>query len=431
MTKFILRCLTTLAVVGTSAAFARDPVVVLTSYPEEVFAKFEAAFERAHPDIDVTFVWRMPHDAMGYLRDAGRGKVDVYWSPAYRNFVQLAADGALQPLPADLDGLPDRIGPFRLTSTDGRFTATELAGFGIAVHPGTLAAAGIAPPREWSDLADARFAGRVLMPIASRVGFAPTLYDGILQSHGWQRGWSLVQRIAANARLADAGGSFLEDELLAGRGAVALTIDFFARAAIANGAPLDFRYPSTGGISAAQVGVVRDAPNPATAERFTRFLLSDPGQALLVDRDIRKLPVRPSAYRDSGGWNPFAAADDAPLRYDVDLGVRRSALVSAMFDVLVTERHANLRSMWEAVRAAESRLGPTASSADRARLDEAIRLLEALPVSADEARDPALTALFDRRRRDPSAAPRIAELEAGWRDALARNAAAAARLLAP
>lgn len=412
------RILKQLALVATCflplPAPAAEQITVLTSYPEEVFAKFEAAFEAANPDLDVTIVWRMPHDALPYLRGPGRAHVDVYWAAAYRNFTILAREGALSPLTPDRSALPVSVGSFRLAGPHDSFAGVEMAGFGLAFHPGQLGSLGLPAPNEWSDVADSRYEGHVLLPVPSRVGFAPTLVDGILQGHGWQRGWDLLQRIAANARLVTSGATFLTDELAAHRGAVALGIDFFTRSAIANGMPLAFRYPSTGGLSFAQVAILRDAPKPAPAARFAAFLLSSQGQTLLLDRDIRKMPVRPDIYTaDDDTWNPFA--NDAPiLRYDPDLGAQRAGLVSALFDVLITDRHERSKSAWSALRNAERRLGSDAPATERARLARVERMLSALPVTAAEARDPQFAAQFDRRTA-PDAAARVAEITAGWR----------------
>jgi hypothetical protein len=63
-------------------------------------------------------------------------------------------------------------------------------------------------------------------------------------------------------------------------------------------------------------------------------------------------------------------------------------------------------------------------------LDRARGLLEALPVSAVEAQQEALPALFDRRRRDPAADAEARRLEASWREFFARNSAEAERLMA-
>src|SRR5262245_18797718 len=61
-------------------------LVVLTSYPDEVVSRFEAAFEAAHPDYRLQIVWRMPHDALPYLSQPKQSGVDVYWSPSPRTF---------------------------------------------------------------------------------------------------------------------------------------------------------------------------------------------------------------------------------------------------------------------------------------------------------------------------------------------------------
>ena len=410
-----------------ASAASADKLVVLTSYPEEVFAKFEAAFEREHPDIDLDVVWRMPHDAAPFLRDAGRGSVDVYWAASYRTFKTLAAEGRFQPLTVDRSQVPGHVGPFRLSDPDGRFEAVEMAGFGLLSAPRVLAARGLPIPTEWSDVADPRYEGLVVLPIPSRVGFAPNMIDTILQAHGWHAGWSLVSRIAANAKLMEAGSTFLTDEIGAGRAGVALTIDFFARSAIANGAPFAFRYPSTGGYSFAHVALLAEAPHAEAGRRFAAFLTSPAGQALLADRDIRKLSIRPDSYGADAEFNPFADAAAEPLRYEPDRGIRRYALINALFDQLVTQRHAALKSAWHAVRLAEQAAATTGDAEALAAAAAARRTLEQLPVAAADADNAELLAIFDTRRHDATADARAKALEAEWSGFFVRNIAEATR----
>jgi len=72
---------------------AKQTLTVLMAYHEEVVAQFETAFERVHPDIDVKIIWRMPHDALPYLRQPEQGGVDVYWSASLHNYLQLKQEG--------------------------------------------------------------------------------------------------------------------------------------------------------------------------------------------------------------------------------------------------------------------------------------------------------------------------------------------------
>lgn len=410
----------------TCVAPATERVVVLTSYPQEVFAAFEAAFERANPDVDVEVQWRMPGDALSYLRAAGRGKVDVYWAASYRNFKALERDHLLRPSSSS-SSAPATVGPLPLRDPDGFFEAVELAGYGLVANGAYLAARGLPVPHEWSDIADDRYAGHVMLPIPSKVGFAPGMIDAILQGQGWDAGWRLLSRIAANAALLGAGSGTIVDEVRAGRRGVGLTIDFQASQAIANGAPLVFRYPTIGGYSVAHAGLLAEAPNPSGGERFARFLVSAEGQALLAGPDLRKLPIRPDAYVGAGfGVDPFADPSAPALRYDPDLGLGRTALVSALFDQFVTRRHAALVGAWERLRIARVAAAgdPVASIA----VDAAEATLTAMPLTAALAGDPALAGIFERRRRDSSAEIQARALEESWSAFFDDNLAAATRV---
>ena len=300
---------------GTGAAWAKTDVRVTVAYysPETgpIFEGMAKDFEAANPDVDIQFVWRMPHDALPSLRSDRNARIDVYWSPAYRNFIALSDEGLLAVLDVDRTQLPGRAGPLQFSDPQGRYEGVEMASFGIVSAPATLAVHGLPIPREWSDLADERFDGLVLFPIPSKVGFASTLVDGVLQSLGWRDGWSLLSRIAAFNRLIDGSGAFISDELRGGEAAVGLTIDFFARSAIANGAPFVLTRPTANGYSFAHVGVLTHAAHPAAAHRFVAFLLSPEGQQLLGDADVAKLSVRPSSYQDASafGLSPFDAPD--------------------------------------------------------------------------------------------------------------------------
>lgn len=412
-----------LAAAGASApleAAARRDVVVLTAYPDAVVSRFEAAFEKAWPRYRLRIVWRMPHDALPYLRQPGQGGVDVYWSASPRTFTQLKAEQALRKLPLSLTGLPGRVGGSVIDDPDGYFAASEVAGYGFAVNPAYLARHGLAVPADWSDLAQPAYAGHVLVPDPVEVGFAPVLVDIPLQAYGWDNGWALWSAIAANARFVGRGGSFVSDELGAGRQGVGLSIDFFVASAIANGAPLQFVYPRQGGVNPAHVAVTAASPNPEGAKAFVSFVLSEAGQRLLTHPDIRKLPVRPSVYAGlpADHHNPFAVAAQGGYRYDNGRGRGRVVPVAAAFGQALVQPRAVLAPLWQKLRAA-----------DAAIWAKVWPLLSAPPCKESEVDDPAVQQAFFTRRDDPAAEARAAELEAGWAAAARTRHAQAAQLL--
>lgn len=399
---------------------APRPVTVLTSYPDNVISRFEAAFEAAYPEYRVNVLWRMPHDALPTLRQPDQGGVDVYWSASPRNFNTLQAEGAWQPLGIPLDGLPQHIGRAPLGDGQGYFTATELAGYGFALNPVLLAARGIAPPADWRDLADPRLDGLIALPIPARVGFAPVMVDIVLQAYGWEAGWALWSEIAALARLVDRGATFVGDEVAQGRCAVGLSIDFFVASAIANGAPVEFRYPAHGGINPGQIAIPRSAPNPEGARAFARFILSRPAQALLCHPDIRKLPARPEAYAlaPANYHNPFAAAARGAYDYDGERGRGRLALIAHLFEACLIQPREEVAALWRRLHALEARGG---------RREDLRRQLGAVPCSEAEGDRAELRALFKDRVEgdDFQSLPPVQ----AWREQAARQRqAVAARL---
>lgn len=397
-----------LATAGAAAplwAATRRDVVVLTAYPDAVVSRFEAAFEKAWPQYRLRVVWRMPHDALPYLRQPGQGGVDVYWSASPRTYAQLKAEQALRKLPVSLAGLPGRVGGSVIDDPDGYFAASEVAGYGFAVNPAYLAREGLPVPADWTDLARPAFAGHLLVPDPVEVGFAPVLVDIPLQAYGWDTGWALWSAIAANARFVGRGGNFVSDEIGGGRSGVGLSIDFFVAAAIANGAPLDFVYPRQGGVNPAHVAVTAGSPNPAGAKAFVEFVLSEGGQRILAHPDIRKLPVRPSVYAGlpAGYHNPFSVAGQGGYRYDNGRGRGRAAPVAAAFGQVFVQPRERLAALWRRLRAA-----------DADTWSQAWPLLTAPPCAEAEVEDVAVQHAFFARRDDPAAEVRARALELEW-----------------
>jgi ABC-type glycerol-3-phosphate transport system substrate-binding protein len=199
--------------------------------------------------------------------------------------------------------------------------------------------------------------------------------------------------VAANASLADAGATFISDDVGSGRFAVGATIDFFAISAIANGKPLRFSYPEKVGYSPAHVAIFHDAPHLDGARAFVSFVLSEQGQKLLFHPDIRKLPVRPAVYtnKPEGYFDPFAAAQRASYNYDLAAGLARQEVVGALFDVLISRHHAALQTMWATIHRAEQ------TAPDDPRLQEARKLANWLPLTDAQVNDVALQQSFIKR----------------------------------
>lgn len=405
-------------------AQSRQPVTVVTAYPEEVSSRIEAAFEAAHPAYRLQLVWRMPHDALPYLQAPRQSGADVVWLASPRTFASLQKSGALRPLGISLDGLPARVGGTPLTDPAGCYTASEVAGYGFVWSLARLAALGLTPPQDWADLAAPGWAGQIALPIPARVGFAPPMLDIVLQADGWERGWAVWSEIAGNAALLGQGSTFITDEVGSGRRALGLSIDFFANAAIAGGAPLRFSYPRHGGLNPAHIGITASAPNPDGARAFVQFVLSEAGQRLLAHPSIRKLPIRPSVYAQlpAGQFNPFEAARQGGYGYDHGASQPRLGLLAALFEQVLVAEHPRRAALWRALHAQEAAGHPNPQARDA---------LTQVPLDAAQAGDAALQARFSRIETAAGVAtPPAKALEQAWREQASAWADQAERALA-
>ncbi|WP_060833010.1 ABC transporter substrate-binding protein [Blastochloris viridis] len=377
-------------VVLASPAASKDTVVVLTTYHDDVVGPVVKAFETAHPDIAVELVWKQGIEAFGDLSKPDQSGIDVFWGPSLSTFPALRDRGAFRAITVDRASIPGRIGRQQISDPNGLFEAYEVAGYGLAFNLDRLKERGLGVPKAWRDLATPRVAGAVGLPIPASVGFSPALYDVILQSEGWERGWALISEIAGNGKLLGIGGS-PTDLVAAGDIAVGLTIDFYPMAAAASGRPVGFVYPARTAFLPAHIATTASAPNAKAAATFVAFLLSRPAQELLLRPDIRRHPIRPDAYGkiDAVFANPFAPADDITFAYDADLGRLRRGVISALFDAAITSRHQRVAALWRAIHDAEAKLAAQPNPKYSELLAEARRLAGSVPVSAEAATDPA------------------------------------------
>lgn len=413
---------------STLLSAAPHNVVVMTSYPEEVMTRVEDGFAQAYPQYRLQILWRQGFDALPYLLQARQGGVDVYWAPSPGNFTRLAKAGSWQPLGISLEGLPAQIGGLALRDPQTLYQATELAGYGFAINAAALSELGVPTPKDWPDLLDARLRGRIALPDPGRVGFAPVLLDIVLRAYGWERGWAMWSELAGPARWVTRGGTLVSDEVVNGRAAVGLSIDFFVASARANGEPVEFVYPAHGGLNPAFIAITAHSQAPEGARAFARYVLSPAGQALLADADIRKLPVRPSVYAQlpASYHDPFVAADKGAYDYGNGSSRERLALISSVFTQWLGMPHDALKVLWARLHAAEA-AGHDVSAVRQ--------LLTAPPLSAEQAEANVLLGLFAARQdkgmaHEPATdQDELGRQEITWQFQAALQRAEAARLL--
>lgn len=355
--RTVLLLLTVALLLPAGALAQANQVVVLTSFPRELFEAYKAAFERANPGWSLVVVSKPTTAGITQIRErAGRPDVDVFWASAVDAFVYLKQNNLLERYtpPAEVRrGIPDRVAGFPINDPDGYFVGFAVSGYGIMWNTVYMERRRLPEPKEWEDLLQPVYFGHIIMSTPARSGTTHLTVETILQGYGWDRGWPLLVQMAGNMGALTERSFGVPEAVIAGQYGIGIVIDFFGLSAIASGQPVRFTYPKVTSLVPANVGIVRGAPNPEGARRFVNFLLSDDGQKLLFRPEIGRLPVRASLYAQApkGFPNPFRMT--AGVQFDANLSAARYQLVTRMFDQVITFRHAELQRVWEAIYAAE------------------------------------------------------------------------------
>ena len=265
MIRLALAALALLAgAVGASAQPVTKEVVVLTSFPKELFEAYKQAFERKTPGVNVIVKQQQTNQGVTYLRETrSRPEADIFWVSAVDAFQTLKADGLLEriALPKEtLARIPARIGSFPLHDPDGSYWGFAVSGYGLMWNTRYLARHKLPAPREWTDLADARYWGHLVISAPSRSGTTHLTVEVILQAYGWERGWALLLQSGGNMGSITERSFGVPEAVVSGQYGIGVVIDFFGLSAIASGQPIDFAYPALTSVVPASVAVVKNEP---------------------------------------------------------------------------------------------------------------------------------------------------------------------------
>jgi ABC-type Fe3+ transport system substrate-binding protein len=413
-------------------ADAANEVVVVTSFPKELFETYKKGFEAATPGVKVIIKQQQTNQGVTYLRETkAKPDADIFWASSVDAFLTLKQDGLLDKveIPRDIaTRIPAKIADFPIHDADGFYYGFAISGYGLMWNTRYLQAHRLPAPKEWADLVNPGYFGHLVMSAPSRSGTTHLTVEVILQAYGWEKGWALLLNAGGNMATITERSFGAPEAVISGQSGIGVVIDFFGLSAIASGQPVDFVYPSLTAVVPASIAKVKGGPNGENAVKFITYLLSDPGQMLLFSQDVARLPVVPALYAKApkNYPNPFQLKLGG-VKFDAALSSSRVNLVNALFDQLITFRHAELKGAWHAIYQAHAAVAKARSggkAVDRAEslLREARAAATTMPIDEKKA-DKALNDAFKGK-------PEVkAKSEAEW-DAFAKANYAKARTLA-
>jgi ABC-type Fe3+ transport system substrate-binding protein len=414
-----------------SAAQAQQQVTIVTSFPKDLTAVYQRAFEAKNPGVKVEVLNRGTSSAIAYVREApAANKPDIFWASAPDAFEVLAKENLLQKFPGANPKVPAKIGAYPINDPNGFYYGQALAGYGLMWNTRYMKANRLPNPKEWVDLVKPVYFGHVAISSPSRSGTTHLTVETILQGEGWEKGWQQVLMIGGNCAAITERSFGVPDGVNNGQFGIGLVIDFFGLSARASGFPVEFAYPSVTAIVPANIGLIANAKNAEMGKRFIAFALSEEGQQLLLDPKISRLPVLPGTYAKApqGYPNPFSGKIKPKVNFDSDLSRGRYYVVNAMYDQTITFRHKELVAATKAIHEATARLAGKKNAQAATLLAEARELAFSPIVSEAKSKDKEFLALFSQTKRDALKTKQLTGLEEYWNSTARKNYLRAAEL---
>ena len=425
-----LHGLFTLLAALPAAALAQQ-VTIVTSFPKELTAIYQQAYEKRNPGVKVEILNKATPAGVAYVRELRPGdRPDIFWASAPDAFEVLAKDGLLTKYDPGVKGIPNKIGNYPINDPQGYYLGQALGGYGIMWNTRYLKANKLPEPREWADLTKPIYFSHVATSSPSRSGTTHLTMETILQGEGWTKGWEQILRIAGNAAAITERSFGVPDGVSNGQYGIGLVIDFLGLAPKNSGFPVEFVYPSVTAIVPANIALINGAKNAEQGRKFIQFSLSPEGQELLLDKTISRLPVLPETYKKAPADypNPYSGKIRAKVNFDSDLAEARYYVGSSLFDQSITFRHKELVAAARAINDAEKKLAAKPNAQAGKQIAEA-KLLTYMPiVDETKIKDQDFLKIFRDTKRSAETTKRVTALEEHWANDAKKNYARAVTL---
>src|SRR3989442_14808861 len=304
----------------------RTPLIVYSPHGRDLLTLLERRFERLHPDVDVRWLDMGSQEVYDRLRsERANAQADVWFGGPATIFARGAHDSLLEPFRPTWAGA---IGPHGRGPGDRYFAAYETPAVIVyaeqAVKPEEA-------PRDWDDLLDPRWKGKVLIrdPLASgtmRAVWGMIIERGLKHTGDTAAGFQWLRRLDAQTKEYVLNGPLLDQKIVRQEGLVTIwdLPDILLNRR--DGLQLGYVFPKSGTpVIEDAIGVVRGARHRDQARAFVEYVGSVAAQ-LLAAREVYRLPGRHDIPADSlPEWAREVRRQMRPADVDWDLLAARGA----------------------------------------------------------------------------------------------------------
>lgn len=295
-----ISALLVLSLAGCLPGDDRTPLIVYSPHGAELLRTFETRYEAQHPGVDVQWLDMGSQSVLDRLRsEKANPQADVWWGAPSALFETAASEGLLESFaPTWANQL----------SADARhpqsmWHATYVTPEVIAFNSDVVRGADI--PRDWDDVLDPKWKGKVLIrdPLESgtmRTIFGMIIYRGMRQTGDTAAGFEWLRRLDAQTKEYVLNPTLLYQKLARQEGLVTLwdmpDIEDLKKS---GNYPIDYVIPVSGTpLPIDGIAVVKGGKNTAEARRFVEYIGGTEAIALAA-REFSRFPARTDIPADS------------------------------------------------------------------------------------------------------------------------------------
>ncbi len=322
--------------IAPSAACRRDsriPLVLYSPHGRDLLGLVEKTYEAKHPDVDIRWLDMGSQEVYDRVRsEKANPQADVWFGGPNTIFARGVRDGLLAPYrPSWAAAIPpESRQPRNLFFGVYRTPAV------LVYNSGAVAAADA--PRDWDDLLDPRWKGKVLIryPLASgtmRAIFGMILARSISETGSPESGFRWLSRLDAQTKEYVMNASVLVEKVARREGLVTVWDLPDVLLEMRRSKDLAYVFPSSGTpVIDDAIGLVRGARHPHEAKALIEWI-GGPEAQLLAAQNAYRLPARTDL---SAGELPDWARDVekkmTPAKMDWDLIEREGQVWMARWD---------------------------------------------------------------------------------------------------
>ena len=326
-----------LAAVAAAASLAcrrdsRTPLVVYSPHGRDLLTLVEQEFEKAHPEADVRWLDMESQEVYDRLRsEKANPQADVWYGGPDTIFSRGARDGLLAAYRPDW---ADAIAPEARHAGDlyfGLYRTPAMPVYNSKAIPAAEA------PREWDDLLDPKWRGKILIrdPLASgtmRAVWGYVLAKSVGETGSPEAGFAWLRRLDAQTKEYVFNPILLYEKIVRQEGLITIWDLPDTLLERERGSPLQHVFPKSGTpVIDDAVGVVAGTRHPELAKRLVDFVGSRAMQRLAAAKTYR-LPARTDLGQDLPEWAREVEREMVTARVDWELVDRQGAEWMSIWD---------------------------------------------------------------------------------------------------